>query len=78
MTREVFEAWADGRLGGYRWAKGHEWEAWQEAMRQSVPAGWKLVPVEPTVEQKIAGDNAGWWCADKYRAMIDAAPEYKP
>jgi hypothetical protein len=35
---------------------------------------WKLVPIEPTVEMKIAGDNAGWWCADKYRAMIALAP----
>ncbi len=37
--------------------------------------GWKVVPLEPTAEMKIAGDNAGWWCADKYRAMVNAAPE---
>jgi len=40
-----------------------------------VPAGYKLVPVEPTVEMKIAGDNAGFWCGDKWRAMIAAAPQ---
>lgn len=42
------------------------------------PQGWKLVPLEPTVEMKVAGDNAGWWCADKYRAMIAAAPQPSP
>lgn len=40
--------------------------------------GWKLVPLEPTVEMKVAGDNAGWWCADKYRAMLAAAPAPQP
>lgn len=35
---------------------------------------YQLVPKEPTVEMKIAGDNAGWWCADKYRAMLSDAP----
>lgn len=43
--------------------------------KASLPLGWKLVPVEPTVEMKVAGDNAGWWCADKYRAMLAAAPD---
>lgn len=40
-----------------------------------VPAGWKLVPIEATERMKILGDHAGWWCGDKYRAMVDAAPE---
>lgn len=36
--------------------------------------GFVLVPVEPTEAMKIAGDNAGFWCADKYRAMLAARP----
>lgn len=40
----------------------------------SVPDGWKLVPAEPTEAMKIARDHAGFWCGDKYRAMLDAAP----
>lgn len=39
------------------------------------PGGWKLVPIEPTAEMKIAGDNAGFWCGDKWRAMLAAAPQ---
>lgn len=38
-------------------------------------SGWALVPIEPTSEMKIAGDHAGWWCGDKYRAMVAAAPK---
>jgi SpoVK/Ycf46/Vps4 family AAA+-type ATPase len=41
----------------------------------NVPDGWKLVPVEPTREMKIAGDNAGFWCGDKYAAMLAASPQ---
>ena len=33
-----------------------------------------LVPLEPTVAMKIAGDNAGFWCGDKYKAMLAASP----
>jgi hypothetical protein len=40
----------------------------------TIPTGYALVPIEPTTEMKIAGDNAGFWCGDKYRAMIAAAP----
>lgn len=40
-------------------------------------AGWKLVPAIPTTEMKIAGDNAGFWCGDKYDAMLRAAPKPK-
>lgn len=39
--------------------------------------GWQWVPKEPTEAMKIAGDNAGWWCADKYSAMLAAAPTSK-
>jgi hypothetical protein len=45
-----------------------------DAMLAAPPAGWKLVPVEPTEAMKIAGDNAGFWCGDKYRAMLAASP----
>jgi hypothetical protein len=51
---------------------------------QPVPAGWKLVPVEPTPEMLQAGasimdfDRSGWYDADvsraEYRAMLAAAP----
>jgi len=33
-----------------------------------------LVPLEPTVAMKIAGDNAGFWCGDKYKSMLAARP----
>ena len=42
---------------------------------KNVPEGWKLVPVKPTLEMKIAGDNAGFWCGDKYAAMLAASPQ---
>lgn len=29
-----------------------------------------IVPVEPTTQMKISGDHAGFWCGDKYKAMI--------
>lgn len=47
----------------------------KEFAARAIPAGFVLVPMEPTVEMKIAGDNAGFWCADKYRAMLAAAPK---
>lgn len=50
----------------------------------AVPAGWKVVPVEPTPEMLQAGANVmepngiGWYDADisraEYRAMLAAAP----
>ena len=50
-----------------------------------VPDGWKLVPVEPTYGMAICGEEA-WWGGETdsesiimgYRAMLAAAPEYKP
>ena len=35
--------------------------------------GMALVPLEPTNAMKVAGDNAGFWCADKWRAMVSAS-----
>jgi hypothetical protein len=49
---------------------------------RKVPEGWKLVPIEPTVEMRTAGSFSidlhsnsplGTWAA-----MAEAAPEYKP
>lgn len=61
LTEEAARAWAVS--------------AWN---RRTPPAacqsGWQLVPIEPDMAMKIAGDNAGFWCADKYRAMCSAAP----
>jgi hypothetical protein len=55
------------------------WEAWQAARAASpVPAGWKLVPVEPTKEMLAAGDKImdcdPQWVARGYRAMLAASP----
>ena len=40
---------------------------------QTIPEGMALVPLEPTNAMKVAGDNAGFWCADKWRAMVSAS-----
>ena len=50
-------------------------------IRTSVPAGWKLVPVEPTDEMVEAGDHEiEKWGVDAsssgaFRAMLAAAPQ---
>jgi len=47
-----------------------------------VPDGWKLVPIEPTCYQVLAGRNSDSMddepCVAVYLAMLAAAPEYKP
>jgi hypothetical protein len=47
-----------------------------------VPDGWKLVPIEPTCYQVLAGRNSDSMddepCVAVYLAMLSAAPEYKP
>ena len=47
-----------------------------------VPDGWKLVPIEPTCYQVLAGRNSDSMddepCVPVYLAMLAAAPEYKP
>lgn len=50
---------------------------------QAAPAGWKLVPVEPTPEMLKAGDTKTWVlpALDCWRAMLSASPapaEAKP
>lgn len=51
------------------------------AAQATVPDGWKLAPVEPSIAACIIGSNAaggaidGRQCAVVYRAMLAAAPE---
>lgn len=50
----------------------------------AVPSGWKLVPVEPTTEMKLAADQYAsdtkdrakgiWWWGRVYQTMLAAAP----
>ena len=45
----------------------------------AVPAGWKLVPIEPTANMLYAGSK--WACSlalETYKDMLAAAPEMKP
>ena len=44
---------------------------------QKVPKGWKLVPIEPTLEMIGAAEDQADCLGDFYRAMLAAAPEYK-
>ena len=46
---------------------------------QTIPEGWKLVPVEPTATQIRCGQlGVTTTCAISiYQAMLSAAPEYK-
>jgi hypothetical protein len=61
------------------------------APQPAIPEGWKLVPIEPTGEMKraahisLTGDETGWYTSAPalaacryYKAMLAAAPEYKP
>ncbi|MGL5565442.1 MAG: hypothetical protein ACRDC4_06880 [Plesiomonas sp.] len=48
-----------------------------------VPDGWRLVPVEPTDDMvnaaiKVSLRNPSINGVPQYRAMLAAAPEYKP
>ena len=50
--------------------------------RPTVPEGWKLVPIEPTVEivqaaQDYFVSHDEWGFSGMYRAMLAAAPEVK-
>ena len=52
----------------------------------TIPEGWQLVPKEPTDEMNNTGQLAteSWWAhmgnrnVHIYKAMLAAAPEYKP
>jgi hypothetical protein len=97
--RQAFEAWAvktichqsdlqRGELTGYRSQElNYLWRGWQAARAASpAPAGWKLVPVEPTEAMRSAGIEANGAHLEKYsedgifrttriyRAMLAASP----
>ena len=44
----------------------------------TIPDGWKLVPIEPTLKMIGAAEDQADCLGDFYRAMLAAAPEYKP
>lgn len=68
------------------------WNACRDAMlasggKASVPEGWKLVPVEPTIEMRVAynvacetesGEDESWLVNAGYTAMLVAATKVKP
>lgn len=64
--RKDFEAWAKKRLGGHQWAKGHEWEAWQEASKTS---GRPVAPAWQPVET-MPNDDGSWIVADAKRGYV--------
>lgn len=45
----------------------------------TIPAGWQLVPKEPTPEMIFFADSVDWseYQYDVYKAMLSAAPSYK-
>jgi len=51
----------------------------QDEQRQEVPAGWKLVPVEPTKAMITAAHRLPdvMQIGDEWRAMLNAAPRPK-
>ena len=73
--------------GGRLYLSGHEWKLVLTALRSEIaePSGWKLVPVEPTLEMKEAGGKYRDQCKETYqprtvggyyRAMLAAAPAH--
>ena len=75
--RERFEAWAVSILGDNPTWRGSgdcelAWQAWQAVL--SAPAGYVLVPVEPTPEM-LAACVRCWTARDLYVEMIAAAPK---
>ena len=91
---EAFEQHFSQSFTDREWrAEAATWAAaWKAAKRhgaqngQSVPDGWKLVPIEPTPEMLGAGEDTfvpaytGTPVSapiDVYRAMLAAAPEAK-
>ena len=96
--RAAFEEWLVGKfLGGMeRQFALDAWQAaWNRRAesgtfdkpfvfqtRPTVPEGWKLVPIEPTVEivqaaQDYFVSHDEWGFSGMYRAMLAAAPEVK-
>jgi hypothetical protein len=88
--RQAFEAWAvktichqsdlqRGELTGYRSQElNYLWRGWQAARAASpVPAGWKLVPVEPTSDMLYAmAEQDGWRRGDREHPMLTRWEDY--
>jgi len=62
-------------------------EAWNQRSQQSAPAGYLMVPVEPTPEMVAAAHNklkaegltvSDWFTTTAYRAAVAAAPKAEP
>ena len=72
-----------GATGGFRASRLEAVQAWSARAAleaQAEPAGWKLVPVEPTPQMLAAVRNGPMhetWM-DGYRAMLAAAPQQPP
>jgi len=62
------------RAVGYR--EGAEAERKRQAARSESPAGWRLVPIEPTAAMNLAGAFAPQQRTSEavYRAMLSASP----
>lgn len=43
-----------------------------------IPEGWKLVPIDPTEAMLSIGLQSSEYYFHLYKAMLSAAPEYKP
>jgi len=84
-----FECWNDGGLQ-YDFESDDTTQealtAIESALRAAVPAipaGWRLVPVDPTEAMYVAGDDAAAECrksglvpaGEVYRAMLSASPQ---
>ena len=78
----VFERWPH-RFSPTHWMPLPDLPGAQPA--PSVPAGWKLVPIEPTPEMIDAAEYVDWGdadvrgsCINAWDRMLAAAPEAKP
>lgn len=92
QEREAFEAWfkvaVHDRLcrnmpdGSYNCPSANAaWQTWQAARSAAqgavqVPAGWQLVPVEPTLEMLTAYVNTEGGPRKEWAAMLAAAPAH--
>ena len=89
MSDKTFEAWWEANCTTYSGSLKDickmAWDAAQPPSteaKQSIPEGWKLVPVSPTQAMLRASWNAVrvGRSPDEdrecYRAMLEAAPEY--
>lgn len=74
----------EGELQRRREAHRKTWRQLDQALAAPVPAGWKMVPLDPTDSMLLAAvsDDLGakglrrLLAGDNYRAMVTAAPGY--